>query len=145
MIMWRQGRTIFIHVSIWLYGVVFRQFHAIFPENLAKGDPSILCVTPARQTCYVALIYFQHIRITDLQFYWCKAENEVTKTGRQNNKVWQESFLKQVSYTHCKLGYLDGVVQRIKDSCLFIHGKNEGNTRCGFTITVYPFILLWDR
>lgn len=82
----RQGRAIFIHVGIWLYGVVFGQLHAILPKNLAKWNPAILGVTPAWQPCYIVLVYFQHIGITDLQFDQRNSVNQGQKQRAYENK-----------------------------------------------------------
>jgi len=46
-ISWRKGRTVLVHIGIWIQGVIARQFHPIFTKNLAEWKPIVLIVAPS--------------------------------------------------------------------------------------------------
>lgn len=83
-----------IHVCVWLYGVIFRQFHPIFTKDLAEWELFVPNVTPTWQTGLVILKNLKHIRITNLcerltshvEFSESDREDRIWKVNRKLQK-----------------------------------------------------------
>lgn len=76
MVLWRQRRTLFIHVRVWFHCVVTRKLHSIFPKYLTVRKLHIVIViAPFRKTTCIGLEKIEHVSIFDLQIEEIKLKN----------------------------------------------------------------------